>query len=692
MMENLKKLKKSLLKTLYSLENINSTYDYVKVSIASPKRIKQWVLRNIINSTTIGKVTSWETYSYKHKNPVPDGLFCEKIFGPVNSWKCFCGRLKGIITGTLCGNCYVEFTDSKVRRHRMGYIELLRPVLHPWYTTGKKNYLTIFLSTINHSTKFAQRFSETTVIGKFDSDFFSLNKNYLVNRIKDNISFKETFLNLNKKEFKLYEVQYSTMEYIKFFLESLDLKTEIYLIRSLVYTFNSSNHTSSGYNKNRQQHEYNDNKEYDNTSVRNKTINLLKKLRILESFYYNKINPAWLILSLIPVIPPILRGVIFTENNSILGSDINEFYQNILQYNLILTKVYEQGIDTNNSISYHGHGKVNDYIHKLFDGSSKNRMNDNSIVNLASLLKSKEGQLRSNVLGKRVDYSGRSVITVNSQIKLNECVLPFELAKKIFEPFIFNSLAKVKIENISFSSIANFLNLNIPLCWYCLKIITKKYSVLLNRAPTLHKYGIQTFNPTLSASLSIQIHPLVCSGFNADFDGDQMAVHLPVYSTSQLEAKSFMVVSENLFTPLENKTILKPAQDMVIGCYYLAIFKNSKHLKEHKIFLNKKEILLALNKKEIELHSTVLLKENPNHFQFAHINNSFYLINLINIFNNAVKLNIKYIFKKKLTYILITNVGILFLSINKFNQFAISNLILETTPGFILLKENFNLN
>ena len=532
-------------KTLLKLENLHASFDYLKVSIASPKRIKSWSERVLPNGEVIGEILKPETINFRTHQPELNGLFCEKIFGPIKNWKCKCGKYNGFVLDKVCEDCQVEIIDSRVRRYRMGYIELTCPVTHLWYLKGIPNYLLVLLKcfsedlTINHLEQVVYfRDGEKTIDQNnplyefFYSDTVTNNKNelkYLLTNINkdNNTSFNNNNIIKDKKRRLVKNTKIQKRrgaEIIKAALETINIKNEIKKSRSLIDT--------------------NSIKNINTTFVPNK--NIVRRIRILESFLATKTNPSWMILTTLPVLPPNLRPLLELESGRLVAADVNEIYRLIITRNQRLFDFIYHYIAPD-LITVHGRKLLQEGVDSLIDNARLPKektfcLNNKALKSLTEILEGKQGRFRQSLLGKRVDYSARSVIVVGPNLRLNQCGLPYEMAVELFQPFLINELLKTKIKapnhNTKLAHI--IIKKNKPFVWNLLTQLTRRHTVILNRAPTLHRFGIQAFDPLIVLGQAIQLHPLVCTGFNADFDGDQMAVHLPLYESSQLEAKTMM--------------------------------------------------------------------------------------------------------------------------------------------------------
>jgi len=676
-------------KTLLKLENLNASFDYLKITIASPDRIRNWAERILPTGELVGEVLKPETINFRSHQPELNGLFCEKIFGPVKNWKCKCGKYNGFLLDKICEECNVEIIESRVRRYRMGYIDLTCPITHLWYLKGIPNYLTILLKSIdsNITTTHIEGIVEFKEGEKIIDEenplyqFFYPDKNnneltkILTNPIKADI--RETLNNSNYlKTLKVTKRKGS--EIIKAALESINLKLEIKKSRSFV----------------------DDNALKNLNTIYTPDKTLIRRIRILESFLSTKTDPSWMILTTLPVLPPNLRPLLELESGRLVAADVNEIYRLIITRNQRLFDFMYNYIAPD-LITVHSRKLLQEAVDSLIDNARlrKDRMfclNNKALKSLTEILEGKQGRFRQSLLGKRVDYSGRSVIIVGPNLRLNQCGLPYEMAVELFQPFLINELLKTKIKAPSHNTkLAHIIiKKNKPFIWNLLTLLTKRHSILLNRAPTLHRFGIQAFDPVLILGQAIHLHPLVCTGFNADFDGDQMAVHLPLYECSQLEAKTLMRPSYNVLSPSNGDVILKPTQDMVIGCYYLTLMISKDKFLIKKWFSNQTEALAAFYQKKLTIHTPVLVRYSLSKFKVKNENGKLKFFDTVtNLSNNEKEIVIYKTFKieKKYTkYYLLTNIGILITKYLGENNFEILDLFLETTPGRLIFSLNFN--
>lgn len=669
----------ALQKALLKLENLHASFDYLKISIASPIKIKSWAERKLPSGEMVGQVLKPETINFRTNQPEEYGLFCQKIFGPIKSWRCKCGTYNGFALDKVCEDCNVEITEARVRRYRMGYIELTCPIAHHWYLKGVPNYLTTLLKCVDEDLKLSD--IEDIIYFKEGSQIIEpsnpLYKYYESDsKIKNGI-----FLNKEEKLFsgilnRSSKQKRKGAEIIKAALEDLNLKEEISFARQ----------------------------QFEMSIARDAALSdkkTMKRIRILESFLATKTNPSWMILINLPVLPPNLRPLVELENGRLVAADVNELYRLILTRNQRLSDfLYE--FMTPDLISVQGRKLLQDIIDCLIDNSRlpKNKifsLNNKALKSLTEILEGKQGRFRQSLLGKRVDYSGRSVIIVGPNLRLNQCGLPYEMAAELFQPFLVNQLLQTKIKppsyNIKLARI--IIKKKKPFIWALLEILTRKHSILLNRAPTLHRFGIQAFDPLIILGQAIHLHPLVCGGFNADFDGDQMAVHLPLYEASQLEIKTLMRPSYNVLSPSNGEVILKPTQDMVIGSYYLTLMLVNDEVFSKNWFPNQNDALLAFYQKKISIHTPIFIRYSKNiKVLFTMRNNQIiFSPGLFSIGEKTVQIykTIETGNKVKKFYFL-ANIGIVTARQFETDKYELTDLFLETTPGRLIFAMNLNIS
>lgn len=658
---------------LSNFENLQSSFDYFQVNIASPKKIKSWSTKILPNGNILGEIKNTNTINLKTNIPEEYGLFCEKIFGPIKDYQCSCGKFNGFALNGICDKCFVELTDSRVRRYRMGYIELSVPIVHSWYLKGNPSYLSIILNSVYENINLSNINDILYFRNEFDFSSNPITKLFNSNSSKlgelKNEKSLNSFSNFLKDNLNVSKM--SGAEVIKSLLDNINLENEISKLRSSIDICSNSSLINS---------------------------NLIKKIRILESFLSTNTNLSWIILTVLPVLPPGLRPFVKLPNKKLSMSAINEIYKLIILRSKNISKLMANFSISN--LLYNQACKSLQIIIDLLIDNNKDQslenqfsINSRSFKSLTQSLEGKQGKFRQNLLGKRVDYSGRSVIVVNPTLKLNQCGLPYKIAVEIFKPFIINEILKVNssFENLNTKFINDIIENNAPYIWTLLENLMRKYDVLLNRAPTLHRFGIQSFNPVLTLTNAIYLHPLLCTGFNADFDGDQMAVHLPLYKSSQLEAQKMMRPSYNVLSSSNSKTILMPSQEMVFGSYYLTMMINKTSFVGKKCYASETSALLSYYNKSITLHTPILVSYSKINFKFKIKNGIIYFLSNNNNYKTLkIKVLSKYLINSKSKkYCLITTMGIIICNeINDF--FKINNLFLETTPGRLIFSKNLD--
>jgi DNA-directed RNA polymerase subunit beta' len=610
-------------------------FDYIKIKLASPFRILQWANRKLPNGQFIGEVQKSETINYRTFKPEMDGLFCERIFGPSKSLECACGKYKRVrYEGLICERCGVELTESRVRRYRMGYINLIYPITHVWYINSRPNFMTLLLEVEECEKQLNTGLKKSPIVDLWDERIKRIKLASLAYFIaEDEISFyglhwdlqqyrRSRELGYTNYPLKPYPKpqnrRYNTPKYllratpnfligaslIKRELEKLDLKSEIGKMRYFIFfctkVLNKEKpfyHESNWFRKWEQQRIY---------KIRDQAI---KRIRILENLVGTDSSPAWMILTILPVIPPALRPMIQLEGGRFATSDLNELYRRIITRNNRLLRLLE--IDAPQLIIRNEKRLLQEAIDTLIDNGKRGKMalsaNNRPLKSLSDIIKGKHGRFRQNLLGKRVDYSGRSVIVVGPSLKLNQCGLPYEMAIELFQPFIIRELINQGLAS-NMKIAKNFIQQSQPSLDPVLEKVLTNHPIFLNRAPTLHRLGIQAFEPILVPGRAIKLHPLVCSAFNADFDGDQMAVHIPLSVESQAECYMLMLAPYNFLSPANGEPIVMPSQDMVLGCYYLTVNNIKALLGSNHYFVNLEDVILAYNQNQIELHSSIWIR------------------------------------------------------------------------------------
>ncbi len=519
-----------------------------------------------------GEVTKPETINYRTLKPERDGLFCERIFGPTKDWECYCGKYKRVRhKGIICERCGVEVTDSKVRRHRMGHIKLAAPVSHIWFLKGIPSYLGLLLDMTLKDLEQVIYFNNYVVIDPADSPF---------------------------KKFQLL----SEEEYEDFIMENEESKLEVGIgaeaikkllgeIKVVELADEIRNELAGGV-----------------SSVQKKG-KLIKRLRLLDSLISSDTDPTWMVMDVLPVTPPDLRPMVQLDGGRFATSDLNDLYRRVINRNNRLQRLLEMGAPE--IIVRNEKRMLQEAVDALIDNGRRGRTvvgpNNRALKSLSNIIEGKQGRFRQNLLGKRVDYSGRSVIVVGPKLKLNQCGLPKEMAIELFKPFVVNKLIERGfVQNIK--SAKKMIERSDAKVWDILEEIIDGHPVMLNRAPTLHRLGIQAFEPKLVEGRAIQLHPLVCTAFNADFDGDQMAVHVPLSIEAQTEARMLMLATNNILAPANGKPIITHSQDMVLGLYYLTILKNPEQ-EVKGYFYNFADAISALEAKIITLHDKIVVRD-----------------------------------------------------------------------------------
>ncbi|MFL8938788.1 DNA-directed RNA polymerase subunit beta' [Rossellomorea oryzaecorticis] len=567
-----------------------NNFEYMKIGLASPDKIRSW---------SYGEVKKPETINYRTLKPEKDGLFCERIFGPTKDWECHCGKYKRVrYKGVVCDRCGVEVTKAKVRRERMGHIELAAPVSHIWYFKGIPSRMGLVLDMSPRALEEVIYFASYVVTEPGDT---ALEKKQL----------------LSEKEYRAYREKYGVKfqaamgaEAIKKLLQDIDLDKEADFLKEELKTAQGQRRTRA-----------------------------IKRLEVVESFRNSGNDPDWMILDVLPVIPPELRPMVQLDGGRFATSDLNDLYRRVINRNNRLKRLLDLGAPS--IIVQNEKRMLQEAVDALIDNGRRGRPvtgpGNRPLKSLSHMLKGKQGRFRQNLLGKRVDYSGRSVIVVGPNLKMYQCGLPKEMALELFKPFVMKELvekglahniksAKRKIERVQ------------PEVWDVLEEVIKEHPVLLNRAPTLHRLGIQAFEPTLVEGRAIRLHPLVCTAYNADFDGDQMAVHVPLSSEAQAEARMLMLAAQNILNPKDGKPVVTPSQDMVLGNYYLTLEREDA-VGEGMVFSDANEVLLAYQNGYVHLHTRIGINAGTLHNKtFTEKQNSQMLLTTVGkvIFNEIL--------------------------------------------------------
>ena len=732
---------------------VEKEFNYIKIKLASPVRILQWSHRRLPNGQFVGEVQKSETINYRSFRPEMDGLFCERIFGPSKSLECACGKYKRVrYDGLICERCGVELTESRVRRHRMGHINLIYPVTHVWYTNSRPNYMALLLEVeqcekrldtglfyeypdifelmeknseffqdpkpkqiledilqytsilknglSKNSTKIQDDFKHKRQVlkSRIDRNYFSIPKSRIdidknLNDTKKSLkqcigmlqndqpsilTISEIFQQEYKKKFAIksgkvnlrdnrikriklaslayfiaedeisfyglhWDLQYfrrsrefgftgyplkpypkpqnrrrNTPKYllrttpnyligavlIKKELERLNINREIIKTRKFITICSKVLHKDKfTYNCSKWFRKWEYQRIY---KLRDQSI---KRIRILENLEATGSNPCWMVITILPVIPPALRPMIQLEGGRFATSDLNELYRRIITRNNRLLRLLE--IDAPQLIIRNEKRMLQEAVDTLIDNGKRGKIalsaNNRPLKSLSDIIKGKHGRFRQNLLGKRVDYSGRSVIVVGPTLKLNQCGLPYEMAVELFQPFIICELINQGLAS-NMKVAKNVIQQNEPSIDSVLEKVLSNHPIFLNRAPTLHRLGIQAFEPILVQGRAIKLHPLVCSAFNADFDGDQMAVHVPISFESQAECYMLMLAPYNFLSPANGEPIIMPSQDMVLGCYYLTLNNMKNLLGCNHYFAGLEDVLLAYHQDRLELHTTIWVR------------------------------------------------------------------------------------
>ncbi len=534
----------------------------MRIQLASPEVIRSW---------SFGEVAKPETINYRSFKPEKEGLFCERIFGPVKDWECACGKYKRIrYRGVICDRCGVEVTHSRVRRERLGHIELAVPVAHIWFLKGVPSRIGYVLDMSVRSLERILYYESHVVIdpGNTDLKFGDLIDDEKYNELLD-------------KGFEFNAKMGG--EAIRDLLSQVNIEEESINLRAQSKV---------------------------ETSIQRKK-DILKRLRVVEAFRQSVNKPEWMILDVIPVLPPDLRPLVPLEGGRFATSDLNDLYRRVINRNNRLKKLIE--IRAPEVILRNEKRMLQEAVDALFDNSRRARavrgQGNRPLKSLSDMLKGKQGRFRQNLLGKRVDYSGRSVIVVGPELEIHQCGLPKSMALELFKPFIIRKLEeKGYVQTVK--SAKKLVERERPEVWDILEEIITDHPVFLNRAPTLHRLGIQAFQPLLIEGKAIQIHPLVCSAFNADFDGDQMAVHVPLSYEAQLEARTLMLSANNILSPASGAPLASPSQDMVLGLYYLSMVRKGAK-GEGKSFFSADEALNAYKSGVIDIHAKIRIRAKP---------------------------------------------------------------------------------
>src|SRR6187401_95620 len=540
---------------------LRADFDAIRISLASPDKILSW---------SFGEVTKPETINYRTFKPERDGLFCAKIFGPITDWECLCGKYKRMKhRGVICDKCGVEVTQAKVRRERLGHITLATPVSHVWFFKGLPSRIGHLLDISLRDLERVLYFEAYVVVEPGDTD------------LKQNQLLTEELYRKAREEHGLVKFRAQMgAEAIKELLKRVNIEKLAGELREKMRAEASTQ----------------------------KKLKYAKRLKVVDSFRKSTNKPEWMILDVIPVIPPELRPLVPLDGGRFATSDLNDLYRRVINRNNRLKKLME--LKAPDVIIRNEKRMLQEAVDALFDNGRRGRVlrgaNNRPLKSLSDTLKGKQGRFRQNLLGKRVDYSGRSVIVVGPELKLHQCGLPKKMALELFKPFIYNKLEERGLVS-TIKQAKEMVEQQKPEVWDILEEVIREHPVLLNRAPTLHRLGIQAFEPVLVEGKAIRIHPLVCTAFNADFDGDQMAVHIPLSPEAQIEVSVLMLSSNNILSPAHGAPIAIPSQDIVLGCYYLTKAKSGAK-GEGRAFGNPDDALLALEAGELETLSPIRLR------------------------------------------------------------------------------------
>src|SRR5436190_4964442 len=530
-------------------------FDAIKIGLASPEKIRSW---------SFGEVKKPETINYRTFKPERDGLFCAKIFGPIKDYECLCGKYKRLKhRGVICEKCGVEVTQTKVRRDRMGHIALAAPCAHIWFLKSLPSRLGLVLDMTLRDIERVLYFEAYVVV---DPGMTPLKKFSIMS--EDDYDAKRT-------EYGDEFIALMGAEGVKKLLEEIDLDIEADKLRG------------------------------DMTGSELKVKKNSKRLKVMEAFKKSGIKPQWMVMDVLPVLPPDLRPLVPLDGGRFATSDLNDLYRRVINRNNRLARLLE--LKAPEIIVRNEKRMLKEAVDSLLDNGRRGKpmtgADKRALKSLADMIKGKSGRFRQNLLGKRVDYSGRSVITVGPTLKLHQCGLPKLMALELFKPFIFSRLEAMGIAT-TIKAAKKEVESGTPVVWDILEEVIKDHPVLLNRALTLHRLGIQAFEPVLIEGKAIQLHPLVCAAFNADFDGDQMAVHVPLSLEAQMEARTLMLSSNNILSPANGEPIIVPSQDIVLGLYYLSIIRE-KEPGEGMIFGSVSEVRHALDAGVVSLHAKV---------------------------------------------------------------------------------------
>jgi DNA-directed RNA polymerase subunit beta' len=612
------------------------SFDYVKINLASPKRIRGLAERVLPSGEKVGEVTKPETINYRTLKPEMGGLFCERIFGPVNDWECHCGKYKRVrYKGIICERCGVEVIESNVRRHRIGFVELASSVTHVWYVKGRPSKIALILNISLKELEQIVYFNSYVVLDPGKSG---------------DLAYKQLLVETDWQVFDATKADTSDIdigigaEAIKTLLTNLDLETESRELRLLIPSAKDPDKEK-----------------------------LIKRLRVIDQFMASGSDPSWMVLDIIPVLPPDLRPMVQLDGGRFATSDLNDLYRRVINRNNRLARLQE--IMAPELIIRNEKRMLQEAVDALIDNGKRGRavfgLNNRPLKSLSDIIEGKQGRFRQNLLGKRVDYSGRSVIIVGPELKLNQCGLPREMAIELFQPFVIHRLIYEGLVN-NIKAAKNIIQNNETLAWEILEQVMSGHPILLNRAPTLHRLGIQSFEPILVEGRAIKLHPLVCPAFNADFDGDQMAVHIPLCLEAQTEARMLMLAPNNFLSPATGEPILTPSQDMVLGSYYLTANNPTEQTPTDQYFSSFDDVIIAYKQSVLQLHTFIWVRCNDSNFDLMDLQTNPNFVEQ-KVGNRFIYTTPEYQIKKDL-------------------EGHVLQVYLKTTPGRILLNQSFEEN
>src|SRR4249920_2972815 len=545
---------------LFNQQRQTLDFDGIKIGLASPDLIRSW---------SFGEVKKPETINYRTFKPERDGLFCAAIFGPIKDYECLCGKYKRMKhRGVVCEKCGTEVTLAKVRRERMGHIELASPTAHIWFLKSLPSRIGLMLDMTLRDIERILYFEAFVVI---EPGLTTLEKGQLLT--------EEQYMTARQEHGDDFDALMGA-EAVHHLLRSLDLHTEVARLKEEIASTNSET----------------------------KLKRLTKRIKLAEAFLESGNRPEWMVMTVLPVLPPDLRPLVPLDGGRFATSDLNDLYRRVINRNNRLKRLLE--LNAPDIIVRNEKRMLQESVDALMDNGRRGRAmtgaNKRALKSLADMIKGKGGRFRQNLLGKRVDYSGRSVIVVGPTLKLHQCGLPKLMALELFKPFVMKRLVDLELSQ-NIKSAKRMVERRRPQVWDVLEDVIKEHPVMLNRAPTLHRLGIQAFEPVLVEGKALQIHPLVCTAFNADFDGDQMAIHVPLSAEAQAEARVLMLSANNILSPASGRPIVTPSQDLIIGGYYLSEMMEDA-VGTGRVFRHTWEVLRALDEGTLNLHAVITLR------------------------------------------------------------------------------------